>query len=90
MNTMIPLKTQLQDICYRYHVEIMYAFGSSAHEIKDYFDGKDSLKIEATSDADIGVKVFKDTLLSVREKCIQRGEKITDKYSDIKDAEFKS
>lgn len=62
------LKRQLSDICARYGVEILYVFGSRAREILDVLDAKRKTSADATSDADIGVKLSPSASLSVEEK----------------------
>ncbi|MBW2058590.1 MAG: hypothetical protein JRJ26_13940 [Deltaproteobacteria bacterium] len=62
------IKDRLRRICRRYHVEIMYAFGSRAGEIKGYIAGKRKKRATVSSDADIGIKTCRGTCLTVREK----------------------
>jgi hypothetical protein len=62
------LKEQLQDMCERYGVEILYAFGSRSREIRDLIEGKVSRLDGAFSDVDIGLKLRPGACLSIREK----------------------
>ena len=62
------MKSQLQKICKSYHIEIMYAFGSRCREIKGVIEGEKTVRNTASSDADIGIKTFKGSYLSVRDK----------------------
>jgi len=65
---MTAIQGQLQEICSRYHVGLMYAYGSRCHEIKSYLDGKGFMNKGTSSDVDIGIKVSGDAHLSVRDK----------------------
>jgi predicted nucleotidyltransferase len=58
----------LQVICRRYRVEILYAFGSRASEIKALAEGNGKESDSKHSDADIGVKLAPGATLSVMEK----------------------
>jgi predicted nucleotidyltransferase len=62
------IKKDLEAICNRHNLEILYAFGSRAMEIKDFFEGKGRLSSSAPSDADIGVKVRQAPPFSLQEK----------------------
>jgi hypothetical protein len=62
------LLKQLKEICNRYHVEIMYAYGSRCLEVLRYIKGKGSMDKNNPSDVDIGIKPFKDYHLSVKDK----------------------
>lgn len=59
---------QLKQICKRYHVEIMYAYGSRCLEVVRYIKGEGLMDKNNPSDVDIGIKPFKGYQLSVREK----------------------
>lgn len=62
------MKSQVREICKRYHIEIMYAFGSRCKELKRCIDGEETIQNTISSDADIGIKTSKDSYLSVRDK----------------------
>ena len=68
---------QIGQTCRRYGVEIMYAFGSRANEIKEVVHGTSLKKGSSPSDADIGVKVHVGSSLSLREK-VQLGMEFED------------
>ena len=68
MTRQTKMKSQLQEICKNYHVEIMYAFGSRSREIKGVIEGEKTVRNTVSSDADIGIKAFKGSYLSVRQK----------------------
>jgi predicted nucleotidyltransferase len=68
MKTPDAARKELEEICRRHGVEILYAFGSRAMEIKDFFEGKGKLSSSAPSDMDIGVKVRQAPPFSVQEK----------------------
>ena len=59
---------KLEEICRRYHIDIMYAFGSQCLELKDYIDGRGPLNKASPSDADIGVRISEGYPISVRDK----------------------
>ena len=59
---------ELEDICRRYHIDIMYAFGSQCLMLKDYIDGLHPLGGTSLSDADIGVRISEGCHISVRDK----------------------
>lgn len=59
---------QLKEICKRYKVEIMYAYGSRCSEVVRYIKGKGSMDKNNSSDVDIGIKTLKGYHLSVRDK----------------------
>lgn len=62
------IRKDLEEVCHRHSIEILYAFGSRAMEIKAFFEGKGRISSSAPSDVDIGVKVRKAPLFSVQEK----------------------
>jgi len=64
------LRKQLEDMCERYGVDILYIFGSRAGEVKGLVDGKSSSLAEGSSDVDIGFKLRRGAHLSVREKAL--------------------
>ena len=68
MNTMTLIKRRLQEICRRYQLELVYAYGSRCRELKNYLDEKGFINKSASSDVDIGVKVSRDSQLSIKDK----------------------
>ena len=68
MTKATTLHKELEKICRRYHVEIMYAFGSRCHELKNYVFGQGCIEEKSASDVDVGVKVSRSSRLSVRDK----------------------
>ncbi|MEW6327532.1 MAG: nucleotidyltransferase domain-containing protein [Thermodesulfobacteriota bacterium] len=59
---------QLQEICKRCHVNIMYAFGSRSEEIRSYIEGSGVLNKASSSDVDIGIRISEGHHLSVKDK----------------------
>jgi len=68
MKSPAPLNRELAEKCDRYGVEILYAFGSRAREIRQVFEGRATSPFSSVSDADIGVKLRPASSLSVRAK----------------------
>lgn len=68
MKTPDTIRKDLEAMCHRHGVEILYAFGSRALELKDFLEGKGELSSSTPSDMDIGVKVRQATPFSVQEK----------------------
>ena len=68
MDNKTQVQLQLKEICERYHVDILYAFGSRSQEVKNYLNGHGDINTVSSSDVDIGVKIAKDRHLSVRAK----------------------
>ena len=62
------IKKDLEQLCRRHSVEILYAFGSRAVELRDFFEGKGRISASAPSDADVGVKVRQAPSFSLQEK----------------------
>lgn len=62
------IRTELEALCRRYDVEIVYAFGSRAQEIRDLVEGKIPEPCSSSSDADLGVRLRSGASLAVREK----------------------
>ena len=52
----------------RFGVEVLYAFGSRAKEIRDILGGEGKSSASVPSDADIGAKLRRGTFLAVRER----------------------
>lgn len=63
-----PLKRQIEDVCARYGIEILYAFGSRSQEVKALVEGKVANLDDIPSDVDIGLKRRPGGSLTVREK----------------------
>jgi len=62
------LHRQVQELCNRYALDMMYAFGSRSEEIINCFFGQGDLDKAAIADVDIGAKVTKGSALSARDK----------------------
>ena len=58
----------LARLCRQFEIEILYAFGSRAGEVKEWLTGTHSRLPSGLSDVDIGAKVASGTTLSVHEK----------------------
>jgi predicted nucleotidyltransferase len=58
----------LARLCRQFEIEILYAFGSRAQEVKEWLTGSRSKLPSGPSDVDIGIKVVSGTTLSVYEK----------------------
>jgi predicted nucleotidyltransferase len=58
----------LAQLCRQFKIEILYAFGSRAQEIKEWLTETYSRPPTGPSDVDMGVKVVPETTLSVHEK----------------------
>ena len=66
---MSALQKKLREISDRYRVDIIYSFGSRAHEVRDFLNGQGEWDKSITSDVDLGVKAAPDMAsMSVREK----------------------
>lgn len=65
---MTPIKTKLQEVCRGHQVQVMYAYGTRAAEIKRVIDGKGSVNRDSFSDVDIGIKTSRGSRLSVKDK----------------------
>jgi len=60
---------QLREICDRHRINLVYAFGSRACEVRDFLYGIGKIDKGTTSDVDIGIKAsLKHGAMSVREK----------------------
>jgi predicted nucleotidyltransferase len=53
-------------LCQQYRIDILYAFGSRANEIREWLGGERASLVAGPTDADIGIKVVRP--LSVEEK----------------------
>ena len=68
-NTMARLEQQLHKLCDHHRIDLVYAFGSRACEIREFLCGSGEIDNENSSDVDIGVKSSpKRKAMSVREK----------------------
>jgi len=66
---MTLLKQQLHEICDRHCLDLVYAFGSRAFEVREFLHGLGQIDKSTSSDADIGVKTSPQRRgISVREK----------------------
>jgi predicted nucleotidyltransferase len=65
---MTRLQEQLNQICTRYRIEIMYAFGSRSGQVQNFLNARGEIDKESPSDADIGVKISGAFPLSIRDK----------------------
>jgi predicted nucleotidyltransferase len=68
LQSQINICATLSKLCQRYGVEIMYAFGSRAGEVKGAVDASVEVAESGPSDADIAVKTSPGRKLSIREK----------------------
>ena len=65
----MALQEQLREICDRHSIDLVYAFGSRACEVRDFLYGIGKIDKGTTSDVDIGIKAsLKHGAMSVREK----------------------
>ena len=58
----------LAELCDRFRVGILYAFGSQAGAVREWLTGNRSGLPAGPADVDVGIKVSRETQLSVREK----------------------
>jgi predicted nucleotidyltransferase len=66
---MVALKQQLLEICDGHRLDLVYAFGSRAREVRGFLRGLRQIDKSISSDVDIGVKTSPQRRgLSVREK----------------------
>ena len=61
------IRRALGEIGSRFGVEVFYAFGSRAKELKEIVDGQGKSSVSVPSDADIGAKLRRGTSLSMRD-----------------------
>lgn len=61
-------KERLAQICMRYNIEILYAFGSRSDEIKEWIGGRVRDLRQSESDVDLGAKPRRGVSLSIQEK----------------------
>ena len=67
MNSPDTIQRAFGEIGSRFGVEVLYAFGSRAREIKEILEGEGKCSTSVASDADIGAKLRRGTSLSARE-----------------------
>jgi predicted nucleotidyltransferase len=68
-SNVMPVRQQLRKICDRHLLDLVYAFGSRASEVRGFVYGIGKMDKGTTSDVDIGVKASrKRGAMSVREK----------------------
>ena len=66
---MASLEQQLREICDRHHIDLVYAFGSRACEVREFLCDLGPIDKSNSSDVDMGVKTSpKHKAMSVREK----------------------
>jgi len=64
----VERRERLGEICRRYRVDFLYAFGSRAEEVKEWLEGKRDELAPGPADVDVGVKYARGFRPSVREK----------------------
>lgn len=67
-------RAALEQICQKFNVAILYAFGSRADEVWDWLAGNIAELAPGPSDVDVGVKAAPDAHLSLREKVLLMSE----------------
>lgn len=65
---MMDQSEALARLCEDFDVDILYAFGSRASEVKEWLVGEYPSPLPGSSDVDLGVKTAYGTRLSVRDK----------------------
>ncbi|MBC7225856.1 MAG: nucleotidyltransferase domain-containing protein [Thermoflexales bacterium] len=65
---MLARHSALQQLCESFGVDILYAFGSRAGEVRAWLEGKADALAPGPSDVDIGVKPARGVHLSVHDK----------------------
>jgi predicted nucleotidyltransferase len=58
----------VESICHRYHIEILYVFGSRAKELANYASGKGKIASEKNVDVDLGVLPAQKYHLNVKDR----------------------
>jgi len=64
----VERKAELEQICRKFGVAILYVFGSRATEIRDWLHGKLDSLTPGPSDVDVGAKAAPGVRWSVRDK----------------------
>ncbi len=60
----------ITEICTRFGIELLYVFGSRAHQVQGWLEGEVDSLVGGTSDVDIGAKAPWHSPLNVREKVL--------------------
>ncbi len=63
-------KEVIKNLCEKFDIDILYAFGSRSKEVADFLTGKEACLASNPSDVDIGVKVIPGEKLGVKEKVL--------------------
>ena len=58
----------VESICHRYHIDILYVFGSRAKELANYASGKGKIASEKYIDVDLGVLPAQKYHLNVKDR----------------------
>lgn len=58
----------VESICHRYHIDILYVFGSRAKELANYASGKGKIASEKNVDVDLGVLPAQKYHLNVKDR----------------------
>ena len=58
----------VESICHRYHIDILYVFGSRAKELGNYARGKGKIASEKNVDVDLGVLPAQKYHLNVKDR----------------------
>ena len=61
-------KISIRNLCKKYGIAILYAFGSRADEIRKVVAGEDKIDNDCLSDIDIAVKMLVGVTLNIRQK----------------------
>jgi hypothetical protein len=59
---------KLEELCSRFRIDILYAFGSRAQDVREWFFGLRSSMSESVSDVDIGVKPARQVDFNIDQK----------------------
>ena len=58
----------IESICHRYHIDILYVFGSRAKELANYARGKGKIASKKNVDVDLGVLPAQKNHLNVKDR----------------------
>jgi len=58
----------LKELCLQFRIDILYAFGSRAAEVKGWLEDPSTALTPGPADVDIGVKAARGLILSIHEK----------------------
>jgi predicted nucleotidyltransferase len=64
----MSIRTDLNELCHEYRVDILYAFGSRANEVMRGVEKDSEIQQIDSSDVDIAVKLKPGSKMSVRQK----------------------